>query len=631
MALRSAPAYLFLVLLAATIYLPGVKGGFVFDDYFSIVLNDPLTLTSLSPGALLDAAFSSNSGPFRRPLAMLTFAVNRTLTGLDPIPFKLTNIAIHAANAVLLLIVVRRILPVLTPSCATRAPALAWVIAALWAAHPINLTSVLYVAQRMTSLASTWMLLALLGYVILRIRQIEKQEVLWIWWGAVLGCGICAILTKETALLLPLYIFVVEIVVFRFQATVRLRSIYYGLIAVGAIAGIAMLISAADIVFAGYAGRSFSPVERVLTEARVLMFYLHLICVPDLSNFALFHDDITVSKGLLVPPTTILSIAGLGALAAAAALSGRRYVAFGIAWFLAGHVLESTVYPLELVHEHRNYLPSIGIVLIAVIAVAELLGRVRWGGSRALTAVLAISVFASVTASRASIWADPETQIAFQAAHHPKSARSVYELGRIKLERSALTDDATMRAEGREAMERALDLAAIPTLPLTALLKTAVDEHDDARIAEVIAKLAHVPRESVKMDVFEEFVKCQAYRVCTKAPDAVRDLAHALLGDATLSELGRRHIIEWLAVFYMRVLGDPDAALDMLTDLAAASAASYLTRARLAEALFGAGRMREAAELARQVQQSLPWASVFTERTLRRRLQHIATSMPDDV
>ena len=630
MALKSALAYFFLALLAATIYIPGAKGGFAFDDYFAIVLNDELVLKSFGHDALLDAAFSSNSGPLRRPIAMLSFAVNRSFTGLDPTAFKLTNIAIHAVNALLILFIVRRILPVLAPSSATRSLGADWVVAALWAAHPINLTSVLYVAQRMTSLASTWMLLALVAYVILRMRQIEGRHAVVPWWIGVFACGVCAILTKETALLLPLYVFIVEFVVFRFQAAPRLRPIYYGLITAGILAGILIVVREADIVFAGYAGRSFSPAERVLTEARVLMFYLHLIFVPDLSNFALFHDDIAVSTGLLVPPTTVLSIVALAALVAAAGLSRRRYITFGIAWFLAGHVLESTVYPLELVHEHRNYLPSMGIVLIAAIAATELLGQVRWRGSRPLLAVLAITVFATVTASRASIWSSPETQIAFQAAHHPQSPRCLYELGRVQLERGAQTGDATLRAAGVKAMERAAELEAIPTLPLTALLKSAVDDGDDARIADVIAKLTTVQRESVRVDLFEEFVKCQAYGKCTKAPDAVRDAAAAILGGPQLSERGRRHVVEWLAVYYMRVLGDADAALDILEGLAAEPTASHITRARWAEALFGVGRSREAADVARQIQRSLPWQSVFTARSLRRRLQHIVASAPED-
>ena len=630
MAFKSTLAWVSLAILAATVYLPGTKGGFAFDDQFAIVLNEPLSLATFSPDALLDAAFSSNSGPLRRPLAMLSFAVNRTLTGLNPTPFKLTNIAIHALNAVLLLRILSRILPALVPFGAPRSSGIAWVVAAVWAAHPINLTSVLYVAQRMTSLSSTWMLLAVLAYTMLRMRQIEKGAVVGSLWIAVFACGICGILTKETALLLPLYIFIVEIVVFRFQASVRLRPIYYSAIVAGVSVAAVLVLSASDIVFAGYAFRSFSPAERVLTEARVLMFYLHLIVVPDLSNFALFHDDIAVSKGLLVPPTTLLSIAGLGALVAVAGLCQRRYVTFGIVWFLAGHVLESTVYPLELVHEHRNYLPSVGIILIAVIAATELLGQVHWRGSRPLAAVFTIMIFALVTMSRATIWADPETQIKFQAAHHPQSARSVYELGRIQLERGRQTGNAPLLTAGREAMERAAELASIPTLPLTALLKTVVDDGDDTRIAALIARLAAEPRESVRVDLFEELVKCQAYGLCTKAPDAVRDTAGAILGGTSLSERGRRHVIEWLAVYYMRVLGDADAALDLLEGLAAEATASYITRARVAEALFGVGRRREAADVAREIERSLPWQSVFTARTLRGRLRHIITTATVD-
>ena len=626
MALRSALATFFLTLLAATVYLPGVTGGFAFDDYIAIVLNDALALASFNPDALLDAAFSSNSGPFGRPIAMLSFAVNRTFTGLDPAPFKLTNIAIHALNAVLLLLILRRLLPTLAPSSAARSQSVAWVVAAVWAVHPINLTSVLYVAQRMTSLASTWMLVALLAYITLRMRQLDGRYAVTPLWLAAFSCAVLAVLTKETALLLPVYILVVEIVVFRFQAAPRLRSIYYVAIVAVILACVAVIVSMPDFIFGGYAIRSFSPLERVLTEARVLMFYLNLIVVPDLSNFALFHDDITVSTSLFFPATTLLSLTGLAALVLTAGLTRRRYVAFGIAWFLGGHLLESTIYPLELVHEHRNYLPAIGIVMITIIAASELLDRQRWRNARLSAAVVTIGIIAAVTVSRASIWADPETQAVFQVTHHPASARSLYEYGRQQIERGDRIGNARLRASGLQAMERAAELAAIPTLPLAALLKTAVDDGDDVRIAAVIEKLKTAPRESVPVDLFEELVKCQAYGRCTKAPNAVRDVAAAILGLPGLSHRGRDHVTEWLAVYYMRVLGDANAAIELLQGLAARPSASHITRTRLAAALFGAGRPREAADIAKQIQRTLPWQTVFTQRPMRRRLRHIVTS-----
>ncbi|MCZ6666251.1 MAG: hypothetical protein O7B81_13175, partial [Gammaproteobacteria bacterium] len=92
----------------------------------------------------------------------------------------------------------------------------------------------------------------------------------------------------------------------------------------------------------------------------------------------------------------------------------------------------------------------------------------------------------------------------------------------------------------------------------------------------------------------------------------------------------RRQLVEWLAIYYIRVLGDTAAGLAILEELASKTTASYVTRARFAEALFGVGRTREAAQLARQVRRSLPWKTVFTQRPLRRRLKVLINAVPQD-
>ena len=149
-----ALAGLVLIGLVGLVYLPGLGGGFAFDDYHTIVDNPSLDIQTLSWDALLDAAMSGvGIGPLARPLAMLSFAANRSVAGLRPEAYKLTNLAIHALNALLIFGLLRSWLPRLAPRAPT---ACAWLIAALWALHPINLTAVLYVVQRMTSLSATW-------------------------------------------------------------------------------------------------------------------------------------------------------------------------------------------------------------------------------------------------------------------------------------------------------------------------------------------------------------------------------------------------------------------------------------------------------------------------------------------
>ena len=99
-----------------------------------------------------------------------------------------------------------------------------------------------------------------------------------------------------------------------------------------------------------------------------------MISLPNLSRFGLYHDDFVISRGLFQPIGTLLAIGGLAASVAVSWLLRIKapIISFGIAWFLLGHSLESTIFPLELMHEHRNYLPSLGIViLIAPVLMSE--------------------------------------------------------------------------------------------------------------------------------------------------------------------------------------------------------------------------------------------------------------------
>ncbi|MCC7413512.1 MAG: hypothetical protein IT495_17985, partial [Gammaproteobacteria bacterium] len=93
------------LLLPAAVYLlfaPGLTGGFIFDDYANIVENVYLAAAGGSvPERLLLAAQSTEAGPLGRPIAMMSFALNHAASGFSPTAYKITNLAIHAVNALL--------------------------------------------------------------------------------------------------------------------------------------------------------------------------------------------------------------------------------------------------------------------------------------------------------------------------------------------------------------------------------------------------------------------------------------------------------------------------------------------------------------------------------------------------
>lgn len=108
-----APISLILALaLTLLIYLPGLNGPFVFDDFTNIVQNSALTVHNLDWDQLAQAALSSNAGPLQRPLSMLSFALNVYFGGLDAYAFKWVNLLIHLLNGVLVYSLLYRVMRV---------------------------------------------------------------------------------------------------------------------------------------------------------------------------------------------------------------------------------------------------------------------------------------------------------------------------------------------------------------------------------------------------------------------------------------------------------------------------------------------------------------------------------------
>jgi hypothetical protein len=432
LAKQIVPAGLALMLVVA-IFWNGLYGSFFFDDEPNILQVDSVQLAELSFPALREAWNSGHAGLGGRPIAQLSFALNYYFSGFDPFAFKAANLVIHLVMGVLVFFVAQRLLV---------APLFAGVAAALWMLNPIQLTSVLYVVQRMTSLSALFVLAGFLLHMIGRERG-GRVGVMWLLF-AWLVCWPLAFFSKETGALFPLFVLVWELIVRRgaigrLDRFARFVAFALGFACLASL--IYLLLPAGQWIWAGYEIRGFTFTERLLTEGRVLWFYLGLIVFPRLEAFGLHHDDIPLSTDLLTLWTTLPAWLGLIALVWVAwrARQSAPLLAFGIAWFLVGHLLESTVLPLEIAHEHRNYLPSFGIILIGAWGLARLMEKSGWQKTLGVTlAVVMIGYFSLVTALRAHLYGNELRRTQIEAQHHLKSARTHFEAGRAVVSNMAI-------------------------------------------------------------------------------------------------------------------------------------------------------------------------------------------------
>jgi hypothetical protein len=431
-----------ILLTPIAIYFSALNGPFIFDDLPNIVYNTNIKMEKLSITALSDAAHSLHSGPLGRPLAGISFAINYYLSDgvTNTFTYKVFNLTIHVINGILIfwflcLVLTKRRWPefssVLQVKKKTPLSVFAGLVALLWVAHPIQLTSILYVVQRMTSMAAMFMLLAMIIYIYARAaldRKESKKSILG--FIIVVSSGIAGVLCKETGLLLPIYILLIEYTLFKDTSAWAYcrqmgRNKKLLLLAISIGACLALLIYTIHYALPGYQHRDFSMFERVLTEARILIFYIAQIVIPRLSTFGLYHDDIPISKSLITPWTTLPSIIVVFALLFLALRYRHKYplLTFSILWFFISHTLESTVFALEIIHEHRNYLASIGPILIFTYAVFILASKIKKIKLSILLAII-VFVFSATTTARSMQWESLKSLLEAETFYHPQSPRA---------------------------------------------------------------------------------------------------------------------------------------------------------------------------------------------------------------
>ncbi|OZB75517.1 MAG: hypothetical protein B7X37_01945 [Halothiobacillus sp. 14-55-98] len=428
-------AGLFLLAFAYLVYLPGLSGAFLFDDFGNL---PPLGDTGPINHAWQAWAWitSGFAGPTGRPISLASFLLDTRTWPAPPEVFKQTNVIIHLINGLLL----AGLSHALARGFGLDRRRALWVgvlAAGFWLLHPFWVSTTLYVIQRMAMLAALFVFAGLWAFVHGRLQLRAGKPIrayIWMSMGLALGT-LLATFSKENGALLPLLAWVIE--AFVFDADKRSldrdgkRYIWWRrvFIYLPSAALLAYMAYQLPMLFSGQTyGRNFTPWERLLTETRIVWTYLHDLWLPGLHDGGLFNDDIRISTGPLQPLATLFAALGIVLLIMVAALAKMartpwiRAAGLAIAFYFIGQLLESTWLPLELMFEHRNYLPA-GLMFLplAVFLVQHSTATQRWP---AWTAVAILVIFALLTTKRADVWGKPFVQALSWAHQHPDSARA---------------------------------------------------------------------------------------------------------------------------------------------------------------------------------------------------------------
>ncbi len=415
------------LLVTSWVLWPGIHGPELLDDRTSVAV---LVELQDNPERAWDFVFGDRSGTFGRSVTMITFVLERLYLDAGTVGNKRVNIVLHCLNGALVVWMFALLFR------ARQIPATRWLallLGAVWLLHPLQVSTVLYVVQRMAMMATLFMLLALIAYLYWRSR-IRRGDYQLFWLLPTLVFIALGALAKENALLVVPVILLIEALWFQCrddnaELLVPLQRITWALIAGGTLAALVLFALSYDVLQSKYHHRPFTLEERALTQGRLLWDYVGQWYAPQVQRMGIYHDDTVWSTSFTSPASTLWAWLGWGAVALVSLIALRwtagRLLVLGVGWYLAGHLMESTVWPLELYFEHRNYFPALGLLLLVGVLYSEFARRWPEAGP-ALLACLVVwpLVLSMMTSSQAQIWSSRPLLILQHVNGHPESARA---------------------------------------------------------------------------------------------------------------------------------------------------------------------------------------------------------------
>jgi tetratricopeptide (TPR) repeat protein len=423
-----------LVLVVFLLYANSLGNQFVFDDID--LLADPNIKKPVGWGVFISDSY--------RPLRTISYALDYALWGLNPVGFRLTNIAVHAVNCVLALFVARRVVGGAT------LPALA--AALVFAVHPAQVESVAYISGRRDVLFTLFYLAAFLCYTRFSEAQTARARVGWL---AGAGVGfVLSLMSKEMAASLPLVCLLWDV----FRATApseagerprlvdsltrlaRERAPVYGAASVALLAfayytlfvrdATSRVRSGGDVEFWGG-----SLLNNLLTVPLTYAHYAKVAVWPQ-TLAAQYYGAFAPASGIGDPRVipALLFVLGLAAAAGYLILrTSHREAGFGIAWFLLAVLPASQIIPHhEIVADHYLYLPLVGVGLVAaggLQAIRSAGWPAVWRRAAYGAALVVLLALCARTILRNFDWRDQLSLWTATYAAVPDSPRASYNLG----------------------------------------------------------------------------------------------------------------------------------------------------------------------------------------------------------
>lgn len=417
--------FLCITMLGAVIYGNTLQVPWYFDDTVNIVRNPAIRD--------LGGAWRGILSP--RGLAIFSFALNYHFHGLELPGYHVVNILIHLLTTFFVYLNLTRVF-----RCQPMVSLLATLV---FLAHPLQTQSVTYLVQRMTSMSGLFFFMSLYFYVRARESLIDGHRIVssrhLLFYLASIGSGAIAVYTKQNAAILPLCIFLFD----RFFLTKQKQGYLWQALYLLPYFAAPVWMSLTQFIFPIVEGKSLrvvtatndpakglvnavvkssdhsNAITYLVTEFSVLWIYIRLLFLP----YGQVLDYQYPLTTILLTFKNILAFFSLVGLLTFATLIRKRLplVSFAVFWFFIALSVESTIIPLDLVFEHRLYVPMFGFVVL----VPQFLDCFCRYKVKVTILLLSVLMYSALSYVRNDLWSREDAFYSDQLSKVPNSTRAM--------------------------------------------------------------------------------------------------------------------------------------------------------------------------------------------------------------
>ncbi len=427
----------------------------------------------------------------------------------------------------------------------------------------------------MTSLAALFSIAGLCCYVAARKSMIFDNRLKVHYFILCAIFFLLSIFSKEIGALNIFYIICIEICFFKFISnciisTSTFKVLFFAVVLTPILIAFIFLLKEPGYILSGYDHRNFTLEERMLTQTRMFFLYLKWILLPNITELGLYHDYIISSKSLAEPISTLLSVIGVMLIfcTSIVIIKKKPLISFSILFFLASHLLESTILPLELVYEHRNYLASYAVIFGIASSLIYTINKKSTLKLVLLVGCIWICAIATTTGIRAFQWQNDASLALYETEHHPNSARAVFSLAKTyaNMTLADLVDEKEKTLDLFEASSQYMPHEIIGEASAILFSSLIGETPKTSWIDSVTKKLNTLPLTQNSISALYEINNC-ILSTCTLTVQQVHGFYNAALSNqAPFVPKIKSDLLTLYAKFSANKLGDLATAHDAMTN-----------------------------------------------------------------